>query len=97
MDKTGKYWRIKPDRSLTTLAEYGRKKDKARISAYLTCNATGIDKRPIWFIGKARRPLCFQHKHLDSLKSIGAIWRHNDTTDNYKCQAPAVQSEAVEF
>lgn len=31
MDETGKYWKMKPDRSLTTISESGRKKDKARI------------------------------------------------------------------
>jgi hypothetical protein len=80
MDETGKYWKMKPDRSLTTMAEHGRKKDKARITACLTCNATGTDKLPIWFIGKAKRPNCFKNEHhLDGLQSIGAIWRYNDT------------------
>ena len=73
MDETGKYWKMKPDRSLTTMAEHGRKKDKARITACLTCNATGTDRLPIWFIGKARRPACFRNEHLDSLQSIGAF------------------------
>jgi DDE superfamily endonuclease len=85
MDETGKYWKLKPDRSLTTLSEHGRKKDKARITACLACNATGTDKLPIWFIGKAKRPHCFRYEHLNGLESIRAIWRHNDTAwMNYK-------------
>ena len=79
MDETGKYWKMKPDRSLTTQVEHGRKKDKARITACLTCNATGTDRLPIWFIGKAKRPNCFKNEYLDGLQSIGAIWRYNDT------------------
>jgi hypothetical protein len=31
MDETGKYWKMKPDRSLTT-SEHGRKQKKARIT-----------------------------------------------------------------
>jgi hypothetical protein len=57
MDETGKYWKMKPDRSFTTLAKHSRKKDKARITACLTCNATSTDKLPIWFAGKAKRHL----------------------------------------
>jgi hypothetical protein len=70
---------MKPDRSLTTLEEHGKKKDKARITANLCCNATGTDRLPIWFIGKAKRPNCFCSEHLNGLESIGAFWRHNDT------------------
>lgn len=77
MDETGKYWKMKPDRSLSTTDEHGKKKDKARITACLTCNATGTDRLPIWFIGKAKRPACFRNEHLDGLQSIGAFWRHN--------------------
>src|SRR6202042_3402092 len=53
--------------------------DKARITTCLTCNATGTDRLPIWFIGKANRPNCFKNEYLDGLQSIGAVWRHNDT------------------
>ena len=59
--------------------EHSRKKDKARITACLTCNATGTDRLPIWFIGKANRLNCFKNEYLDGLQSIGAVWRHNDT------------------
>lgn len=41
MDETGYYWKLKPDRSLSTFQEHGRKKDKARITVALTTNATG--------------------------------------------------------
>ena len=77
MDETGKYWKMKPDRSLTTHSDHGRKKDKARITACLTCNATGTDRLPIWFIGKAKTPNCFKAENLDGLKSLGAFWRYN--------------------
>ena len=73
IDETRKYWKIKPDRSLTTQVEHSRKKDKARITACLTCNATGTDRLLIWFIGKAKRPNCFKNKYLDGLQSIRAI------------------------
>jgi hypothetical protein len=67
IDETGKDWKMKPDRSLTIIAEHSRKKEKARITACLICNATGTDRLLIWFIGKARRLACFRNDHLDGL------------------------------
>ena len=64
---------MKPDRSLTIMAEHGKKKEKARITACLTCNATSTDRLPIWFIGKAKRPAYFRNKNINSLESIGAF------------------------
>jgi hypothetical protein len=78
-DETGYYWKMKPDRSLTTFEESGRKKDKARVTVGLTCNATGTDRLPLWFIGTANRPHCFRSEHLTGLDTIGAVWRHNKT------------------
>jgi hypothetical protein len=78
-DETGYYWKMKPDRSLTTLEESGRKKDKARITVGLTCNATGTDRLPLWFIGTANRPNCFRAENLNGLNTLGAFWRNNKT------------------
>ena len=73
IDKTGKYWKLKPDWSLTILSEHSKKKDKARITACLVYNVTSTDKLLIWFISKAKRPYCFRHEHLYGLESIRAI------------------------
>jgi hypothetical protein len=78
-DKTGYYRKMKPDHSLTTFEESSRKKDKARITVGLTCNATGTDRLPLWFISTANRPHCFRLEHLFGLDMLGAIWRHNKT------------------
>ena len=59
------------------MTTHGGKKEKARITACLTCNATGTDRLPIWFIGKAKRPACFRNENINSLESIGAFWRYN--------------------
>ena len=79
MDETGYYWKMKPDRSLSTFEVSGKKKDKARITAALTCNATGTDRLPIWFIGNANRPNCFRAARFTTLDHLGAFWRHNKT------------------
>jgi hypothetical protein len=43
MDETGYYWKMKPNHSLSTFEENGKKKDKARITVNLCYNATGTD------------------------------------------------------
>ena len=68
---------MKPDRSLIIITEYSKKKEKARITAYLTCNTTSTDRLLIWFIGKAKRLACFRNEYLNSLESIRAFWRYN--------------------
>jgi hypothetical protein len=59
MDESGYYWKMKPDRSLSTFEAKGAKKAKARITANFCCNTSGTDKLPSWFIGTAKRPNCF--------------------------------------
>ena len=80
IDETGYYQRIKPDRSLSTFEESGRKKDKARITVNLTCNSTGTDRLSLWFIRKAKRPNYFRAKRLEGLETLGVFWRYNNTT-----------------
>ena len=79
MDETGYYWKMKPDRSLSTFEESGRKKDKARITVSLIYNSIGTDRLPLWFISKAKRPNCFKAERLQNLESLGTFWRYNDT------------------
>jgi hypothetical protein len=78
-DESGYYWKMKPDRSLTTFEVSGKKKDKARITVGLTCNSTGTDRLPLWFIGNVSRPNCFRSERLYDLNTLGVIWRHNKT------------------
>jgi hypothetical protein len=78
MDESGFYWKRKPDRSLTTYEAKGQKKSKERITVTLTCNATGTERLPPWFIGTACVPLCFRAENLrNGLESVGAVWRNN--------------------
>jgi DDE superfamily endonuclease/Fission yeast centromere protein N-terminal domain/Tc5 transposase DNA-binding domain len=79
MDETGFFWKMKPDRSLSTFEAHGTKKQKARITANFCCNASGSDKLPIWYIGTAKRPNCFRAENLDTLDHLGVVWRHNKT------------------
>jgi hypothetical protein len=64
---------MKPDRSLTTMTEHSGKKEKDRITACLTCNATSTDRLLIRFIRKAKRLAYFRKEYLDSLESIRAF------------------------
>src|SRR5436190_14090592 len=77
MDESSYYWKLKPDCSLSTFEAKEEKKVKARITIALTCNATGTDKLPPWFIGATMRPNCFYNGRIHGLEPLGAIWRSN--------------------
>jgi hypothetical protein len=77
IDESAYYWKLKPDRSLSTFEAKGEKKAKARITVALTCNAIGTDKLPPWFIGSAIRPNCFRNERIIGLEPLGAVWRSN--------------------
>lgn len=53
-DETGLFWKMVPDRSLSTLRLPGTKKEKHRISFHFCCNADRSHKLPLWFIGSAK-------------------------------------------
>ena len=75
-DETGLYWKRIPDRSLATRQLPGQRREKARITAQFCCNATGTDRLPIWYIGRAATPRAFRAAGLN-LHSLNWIWRHN--------------------
>lgn len=61
LDETGLFFRMLPDRSLTTKDKTkGIKKPKERISVMLCCNADGTDKLRPLVIGKSLNPRCFK-------------------------------------
>jgi DDE superfamily endonuclease./Tc5 transposase DNA-binding domain. len=47
-DETGLYWRMIPNRSLTTHSIPGRKKDKARITLHFCTNSDASERIPVW-------------------------------------------------
>lgn len=75
-DETGYFFRMQPDRRLSTTSMEGEKKDKLRITVALTCNGTGSHKLPPWIIGRAENPRCLKNINRDSL---GAVYRFNET------------------
>lgn len=86
-DETSLYWRLIPDRSLTTRTLPGRKKEKSRISALFCCNSNASERLPIWFIGTAKRPKAFATAGIN-IENLGCVWRSNKkawmTTDIFK-------------
>jgi hypothetical protein len=79
MNETSYYWKMKPDRSLSTLETSGKKMDKARITIALTCNAIGTNQLPIWYIGTTYCLNYFHAKGLSTLDHLRAFWRYNKT------------------
>ena len=62
-DETALFYRMIPDKSLSTKSEshHGVKRAKDRITILLCCNSTGTDKRKLFIIGKAKKPRSFKN------------------------------------
>lgn len=63
-DETGMYYRAIPDGTLSFKKETvcGSKKSKDRVTALVTANMSGSDKRRLLVIGKSKDPRCFRGK-----------------------------------
>lgn len=61
-DETGLNYAMPPDQTISQTALPGRKKDKKRLTLLVCSNATGSEKFPLLFIGKANKPRCFNKK-----------------------------------
>lgn len=77
MDETGLFWKALPDTTLATEQQAGKKKEKARISIALCCNADGSHKLPLWFIGKSRHPVAFGGTGNPRIRPLGCEYRNN--------------------
>jgi hypothetical protein len=75
-DESGLFWRQVPTRTLAQGKKAGLKKDKQRITVSFTCNATGTDKRPLFIIGKSKRPRSFP-KNFQPQRDWGIRYRNN--------------------
>lgn len=74
MDETGLFWRLAPSTGLSSQRRGGIKKDKARISLALCCNANGTERMPPFVIGKARIPHALRGVNMSTL---GVRWHSN--------------------
>ena len=82
-DETAYYWRMQPDRGLSTQQFAGKKKDKTRISVMVTANGDRSEREHLWIIGTARNPRCFKNVDIDSLgcqfRWNNKAWTRTDT------------------
>lgn len=76
--ETGLFWKLTPDRSLSTRSLPGRCKQKARITIKFCTNSDGSEKLPLWVIGRAARPRAFQAARVN-LQALDIHWRSNRT------------------
>jgi len=76
-DETGLFWKLVPDRSLSSQTLPGVKKEKSRITIHHACNATGSHKLPMWVIGKHKAPRAFRAAGVKDVDALGIRWRWN--------------------
>ena len=63
-----------PDRGMATHKLHGKKKNKFWMTIGFACNAAGTEKLPPFFIGKSKKPHCFQGR---SGTDHGFYYRNN--------------------
>lgn len=66
--------RAPPDRGLSTKQMSGKKKEKFCLTLGFAVNADGSEKLPLFFIGYAKKPRCFNSK---TPQSAGFEYRSN--------------------
>ncbi|CRG92946.1 hypothetical protein PISL3812_10042 [Talaromyces islandicus] len=76
-DETSLYWKLTPDRGLSSKPVPGRKKQKSRISVHFCCNSDGSERLPPLFIGTAKRPRSFAAGGISNIENLGCTWRSN--------------------
>ena len=63
-DETGLNWKALPDKTLaskTANSAPGHKVSKERVTVLVSANASGLHKLPLFVIGKAQKPHCFNN------------------------------------
>jgi DDE superfamily endonuclease/Fission yeast centromere protein N-terminal domain/Tc5 transposase DNA-binding domain len=75
-DETGLFWKMVPDRSLSTTNIPGRKKQKNRITIHFCTNMDGSVKLAPWIIGPSKNPHAFRRAGI-RVHNLGVIWRAN--------------------
>jgi hypothetical protein len=75
-DETALYWKRLPDRTLATKQLPGCKKEKARLTAYLCCNADASERIKPLFIGTAKQPRAFSAASVN-IANLDMTWRNN--------------------
>ena len=73
-DETGCNYAMAPDRIISKFSRSGHKKQKKRVKLLVCCNSTGSENFPLFIIGSARRPRCFQKRTREQL---GFDYGHN--------------------
>ena len=74
MDETGLFFTKPPSSTISRKPIEGQKMDKKRITVAITSNADGSDKLPLFFIGKSKKPRCFNKK---TGAELGFHYEHN--------------------
>ncbi|CAG8631824.1 4178_t:CDS:2, partial [Acaulospora morrowiae] len=66
-DETGLYWKLEPNKSLSSGPLIGTKKPKDRVTIMLACNVTGTHKLPAVFIHRYKNPKCIRNIDKNTL------------------------------
>ncbi|EPX72224.1 ARS-binding protein [Schizosaccharomyces octosporus yFS286] len=77
-DEVGLLWKLVPDKPPSIEFTNGIRREKARVSIAMCCNALGTDKLPLWIIGYSKEPRAFRSARVN-IHALDVEWRSNGT------------------
>ncbi|CCE26998.1 uncharacterized protein CPUR_00470 [Claviceps purpurea 20.1] len=75
-DETGLVWNSTLEKALSTQKKAETKPLNSQITALFTCNSTGTDKPPPWFIGNTIKPRAFGRNRVIP-SHLECVYKHN--------------------
>ena len=64
-NKTTLFYDLPPNKTLSTIRNYGKQSVKSRVTVALCCNASGSEKMEPMIIGKFRKPRCYKGVEIE--------------------------------
>ena len=64
-NKTTLFYDLPPNKTLSTIRNYGKQSVKSRVTVALCCNASGSEKLEPMIIGKFKKPRCYKGVEIE--------------------------------
>ncbi|EPY52207.1 hypothetical protein SPOG_05660 [Schizosaccharomyces cryophilus OY26] len=77
-DEVGLLWKLVPNNPPSVEFTNGIRREKARVSIAMCCNALGTEKQPLWIIGYSKEPRAFRSARVN-IHALDVEWRSNGT------------------
>ena len=82
-DESALFYRLPPNKTLSTVKRNGKKPEKDLITVAMCCNMTGTEKKDLVVIGKSKQPRAFRKANTKQTKFLyfnnQTAWQNRST------------------